>query len=226
MHAPTTMDKRERILNIIAQQGILPLFYDTSEEASSNVLKALYAAGIRTVEYTNRGEAALQNFSVLRRICDTELTGMQLGIGTIKTGDEASAFVDAGADYLISPGVVKAAAKVADKAGLLYVPGCMTPTEIIKAESYGATLMKIFPGSVLGAGYITAIREIFPALKFMVTGGVEPEAKNLQAWFAAGVTAVGLGSKLITKQLLESREYSKLTTRTKEALDLIQTIRL
>ncbi|MDQ3278264.1 MAG: bifunctional 4-hydroxy-2-oxoglutarate aldolase/2-dehydro-3-deoxy-phosphogluconate aldolase [Bacteroidota bacterium] len=225
MSTSATADKKTEILDIIRQQGVLPLFYNKSEEVSINVLRALYAAGIRTVEYTNRGEAALQNFSVLRRVCDAELTGMQLGIGTIKTGDEAKAFVDAGADYLISPGVVKAAAKVAQKAGVLYVPGCMTPTEIIKAEGYGATLMKIFPGNILGPGYITAIREIFPALNFMVTGGVEPEEQNLRAWFSAGVTAVGMGSKLITKQILESQEYSQITTLTQEALYLIQTIR-
>ena len=134
MHASGTMDKKTAILDIIRQQGILPLFYNKSEEVSIQVLKALYEAGIRTVEYTNRGEAALQNFNVLRRLCDEELNEMKLGVGTIKTGVEAKAFVDAGADYLISPGVVKAAARVAEKNGLLYVPGCMTPTEIIKAE--------------------------------------------------------------------------------------------
>ena len=150
---------------------------------------------------------------------------MELGVGTIKTREEAEAFVDAGADYLISPGVVKGAAKVAEKAGLLYVPGCMTPTEIIRAESYGAGFLKIFPGNILGPGYITAIRDIFPHLEFMVTGGVEPEEQNLQAWFGAGVTAVGMGSKLITKQILESQDYSKITTLTKESLHRIQTIR-
>ena len=225
MRESANADKKEQILNIISQLGMLPLFYNKSEAVSLDVLKALYAAGIRTVEYTNRGEAALQNFKALRRICDTELTGMHLGIGTIKTSDEAKAFVDAGADYLISPGVVKGAAKVAEKAGLLYVPGCMTPTEIIRAEGYGAKLVKIFPGNILGPGYITAIREIFPELKFMVTGGVEPEEQNLRGWFGAGVTAVGMGSKLITKQILESQEYSRITTLTKASLHLIQTIR-
>jgi 2-dehydro-3-deoxyphosphogluconate aldolase/(4S)-4-hydroxy-2-oxoglutarate aldolase len=225
MGVPSATDKKTAILEIIRQQGILPLFYNQSEEVSRQVLKALYEAGIRTVEYTNRGNAALQNFKALRRLCDEELKDMELGVGTIKTGDEAKAFVDAGADYLISPGVVKAAAKVAEKAGLLYVPGCMTPTEIIRAEGYGASFMKVFPGNLLGPGYITAIRDIFPNLEFMVTGGVEPEEQNLRAWFAAGVTAVGMGSKLITKQILESREYGKITTLAKASLHLIQTIR-
>ena len=225
MSTSATTDKKTQVLDIISQQGLLPLFYNKSEAVSSNVLRALYAAGIRTVEYTNRGEAALQNFKSLRKVCDAELTGMLLGIGTIKTGDEAKAFVDAGADYLISPGVVKAAARVAEKNGLMYVPGCMTPTEIIKAEGYGASLIKIFPGNILGPGYITAIREIFPNLRFMVTGGVEPEEQNLRGWFGAGVTAVGMGSKLTTKQILESQAYSNITTLTQASLHLLQTIR-
>ena len=225
MSHSTATDKKARIFEIISNQGMLPLYFHPDEEVSSNILRALYEAGIRTVEYTNRGEAALRNFKVLRSLCDSELPGMHLGVGTIKTGDDAKAFVDAGADYLISPGVVKAAAKVADKNDLLYVPGCMTPTEIIRAEALGATFMKIFPGSILGPGYVTAIREIFPNLTFMVTGGVEPTEENLRGWFKAGVTAVGMGSKLISKDLLEARDYAKLAVMTKNSLNQIQSIR-
>jgi len=107
------MDKKDQILQLTLQQGVLPLYFNASEEVSISVLKALYEAGIRTVEYTNRGEAALKNFTVLRKVCDTELTGMYLGIGTIKNGEQAKAFVNAGADYLISPGVIEEAAQVA-----------------------------------------------------------------------------------------------------------------
>lgn len=220
-----TTDKKELILQTIVSQGVLPLYFNKDEDVSSSVLRALYDAGIRTVEYTNRGEAALANFKALRLLCDMELKDMQLGIGTIKTGDEAKAFIDAGADYLISPGVVKAAAKAAAKNGLLYVPGCMTPTEIIKAEAMGARLVKIFPGNILGPGYISAIKELFSGLKFMVTGGVEPDEENLRGWFSAGVVAVGMGSKLITKQSLETKEYAKITALTQESLQMIQSIR-
>ncbi len=221
----TAAEKKSAILQLTLQQGVLPLYFNKDEDVSIAVLKALYEAGIRTVEYTNRGEAALQNFKALRRVCDTELTGMHLGIGTIKTAEQAKAFVDAGADYLISPGVVEAAAEVADKAGLLYVPGCMTPTEIIRAESFGATLVKIFPGNVLGPGFVSAIKELFSGLKFIITGGVEPEEGNLRGWFSAGAAAVGMGSKLITKQSLETKDYARITELTKESLQLIQSIK-
>lgn len=225
MSEAATTGKKTAILQLLFKQRILPLFYNKDADVSIQVLKALYNAGIRTVEYTNRGDAALQNFKILRKLCDEELKDMQLGIGTIKTGDEAKAFVDAGADYLISPGVVKAAAKVARKNGLLYIPGCMTPTEMIRAESFGATLVKVFPGDLLGPGYLKSIQPLFPKLKFIITGGVEPEEGNLRSWFGAGASALGMGSKLITKQILEEKDYSKITTLTQQALQLIQSIR-
>ena len=221
----TNADKKSAILQMTLQQGVLPLYFNKDEEVSISVLKALYEAGIRAVEYTNRGEAALKNFKALRSVCDKELDGMHLGIGTIKNGDQAKAFVDAGADYLISPGVVDAAAKVAEQNGLLYVPGCMTPTEIIRAESFGATLVKIFPGNVLGPGFVSAVKELFSDVKFIITGGVEPDEANLRGWFGAGAAAVGMGSKLITKQSLETKDYAKITSLTQQALQLIQTVR-
>jgi 2-dehydro-3-deoxyphosphogluconate aldolase/(4S)-4-hydroxy-2-oxoglutarate aldolase len=111
MTAVASTDKKTEIVTTIREQGVLPLYFNQDKDVSLQVLRALYAAGIRTVEYTNRGEAALRNFKALRQVCDAELKGLHLGIGTIKSGDEAKAFIDAGADYLISPGVVKAAAK-------------------------------------------------------------------------------------------------------------------
>src|SRR5215217_310961 len=140
-----TMEKKTTILNLIQEQGILPLFFHQDEEVSVNILRALYAAGVKTIEYTNRGEAALRNFAKLREVCDKELGGMYLGVGTIKTAEAAQAFADAGADYIISPGLVEEVVEVANKNGLLWVPGAMTPSEIIKAENLGAKLVKLFP---------------------------------------------------------------------------------
>lgn len=219
------MDKKAQISGLITEQGVLPLFFNKDADVSISVLKALYEAGIRTVEYTNRGEAALKNFEHLRRVCDTELKDMYLGIGTIKNKEAAQAFVDAGADYLISPGLVEEAAQVANQNNMLYVPGCMTPTEIIKAEQLGAKVIKIFPGNVLGPGFVSAIKELFSGLQFMITGGVEPEEGNLRSWFGAGAVAVGMGSKLITKASLENKEYAKITELTKESLRLIKLVR-
>jgi 2-dehydro-3-deoxyphosphogluconate aldolase/(4S)-4-hydroxy-2-oxoglutarate aldolase len=219
------MDKKSEILKLIPEQGLLPLFFYKDPEVSVDVLRALYEAGIRTVEYTNRGEAALKNFERLREACDNELQGMYLGVGTIKDAEAAKNFIDAGADYIISPGLVKDAIKVAEKHDLLWVPGCMTPTEIIRAEKLGAKIVKLFPGNLLGPSFLSAIKELFPGLLFMPTGGVEVERENLAGWFKAGVCAVGMGSKLITKQSLENRDYAKITELTRQAMEIINSVR-
>lgn len=219
------MEKKQAILSLIPEQGILPLYFYKDTTVSIEVLKALYAAGIRAVEYTNRGEAALTNFKEMRKVCDTELKGMYLGIGTIKNGEMAQTFIDAGTDYIICPGLVDSVAAVADKNNMLWVPGCMTPSEIIKAETLGAKMIKLFPGNILGPGFLSAIKEIFPGLLFMPTGGVELDKDNIAGWYKAGVCAVGMGSKLITKQLLETNNYQQITAATIEALAIIKSIK-
>lgn len=219
------MEKKNTILELIPQQGILPLYFYKDTTVSIEVLKALYSAGIRAVEYTNRGEAALQNFKAMRKVCDTELKGMYLGIGTIKNGEMAQTFIDAGTDYIICPGLVESVAAVADKNNMLWVPGCMTPSEIIKAETLGAKMIKIFPGNILGPGFVSAIKEIFPGLLFMPTGGVELDKDNIAGWFKSGVCAVGMGSKLITKQLLETKDYAQITKATQDVLSIIKSIK-
>ena len=219
------MEKKAAITELISRQGILPLYFYKDTTVSIEVLKALYAAGIRAVEYTNRGEAALTNFTEMRKVCDAELKDMYLGIGTIKNGEMAQTFIDAGADYIICPGLVESVAAIADKNNLLWVPGCMTPSEIIKAETLGAKMIKLFPGNILGPGFLSAIKEIFPNLLFMPTGGVELDKENIAGWFKAGVCAVGMGSKLITKQLLEAKEYAQITIATKQVLEIIKSIK-
>lgn len=219
------MDKKSEILNLIPQQGILPLYFYKDTEVTINVLRTLYHAGIKTVEYTNRGEAALKNFRAMRKVCDAELKGMYLGVGTIKNAKTAQAFIDAGVDYIISPGLVESVAEVADDNNMLWVPGCMTPSEIIAAENLGARFVKLFPGNLLGPSFLSGIKDIFPDLLFMPTGGVDTTKENLAGWFKAGVCAVGMGSKLISKDLLANKDYAKIESLTLEVLATIKLIR-
>lgn len=218
------MNKKDALLQLIPQQGILPLFFHKDPTVSIQVLQALYNAGIRAVEYTNRGEAALANFKLMKQICTSEMKDLYLGIGTIKNAEMAKTFIDAGADYLICPGWVPEVAVIADQHDMLWVPGCMTPSEIIAAENKGARMIKLFPGNVLGPGFMSAIKELFPQLLFMPTGGVELDRDNIAGWFKAGVCAVGMGSKLITKPLLEAKQYDKITEATREVMAIIKSI--
>ena len=219
------MNKKADLLKLIPEQGILPLYFYKDAEVSLQVLQALYAAGIRAVEYTNRGETAFQNFKKMRSLCDEELHGMYLGVGTIKNAESAKTFIDAGADFIISPGLVEEVAKIADENKMLWIPGCMTPTEIIRAENLGAKIIKLFPGNLLGPDFMSSIKSLFPDLLFMPTGGVDLNKENISAWLKAGVCAVGMGSKLISKELLEQKDYEKIQALTKESLDILRSLR-
>ena len=220
------MSKKTELLQLIPQQGLLPLYFHQDASVSIDVLKALHKAGIRAVEYTNRGEAALKNFKEMRKVCDDELNGdIYLGVGTIKNGEMAKMFIEAGADYIVCPGLVDEVAEVADVHDMLWIPGCMTPSEIIKAEHMGAKMIKLFPGNLLGPSFVSAIKSLFPGLLFMPTGGVDVSEENLAAWFKSGVCAVGMGSKLITKSFLEKKAYQEITDLTVESLNMIHSIR-
>jgi 2-dehydro-3-deoxyphosphogluconate aldolase/(4S)-4-hydroxy-2-oxoglutarate aldolase len=219
------MEKKTDLLKLIPEQGVLPLYFYKDPEVSLQVLKVLYSAGIRAVEYTNRGEAAFQNFKKMRELCDHELKEMYLGIGTIKNGQMAQKFIDAGADFIICPGLVEDVAKIADKNNMIWVTGCMTPTEIIRAETLGAIMIKLFPGNILGPKFMSAIKALFPDLLFMPTGGVDLNKENISEWLKAGVCAVGMGSKLISKQLLEEKNYQKIEELTRQAIDILKSLR-
>jgi 2-dehydro-3-deoxyphosphogluconate aldolase/(4S)-4-hydroxy-2-oxoglutarate aldolase len=219
------MKNQQDILNQITQQKMLPLYFHKDATVSINILKALYDAGIKAVEYTNRGVEAVENFKALRKVVNESMPGMLLGIGTVKTIADAEQFISAGADFIISPVVFPPVAKVVQDAGLLWIPGCLTPTEVFTAEMNGAKMVKIFPGSVVGPSYIAAIKELFPGLLFMPTGGVDTTAENIKEWFDAGVVAVGMGSKLISKSVLQNQEYAKLTAQTKGVLEILNNIK-
>jgi len=218
------MHNKQLIKEILQEQKLLPLYYHDSEEVSISILDHLYKAGVRLVEYTNRGENALHNFKLLKKHAGENLPGLHIGVGTIKTKKQARKFVDAGCDFMVSPIVNKELGEVADDHKLLWIPGCMTPTEIALAEEYGAEIIKIFPGNLLGPSYINSIKELFPDIKFIPTGGVEPEEKNLREWFASGVIAVGLGSKLISTSMVNTKNYEGIRQNTEKVLQILKEI--
>jgi len=219
------MPDKKLVSDKIVQQGILPLYFNSDENVSVEILKAIYRAGVRAVEYTNRGEAALSNFKKLVDVKSKELPDMLLGIGTIKTLQQAESYTSIGADFLVSPGFVPEVVDFANSKNIFYAPGCMTPSEIIAAENKGISFIKLFPGNLLGPEFLSSIKEIFPKLLFMPTGGVDTTKENLEAWFKSGVCAVGMGSKLISKKLMEQKDYAVIEKNTKEVLDLIRKIK-
>ncbi len=219
------MNNPEKVTNAIIQQGMLPLYFNAAENVSIAILKSLYRAGVKALEYTNRGEAALNNFTKMVAVRNAEMPDILLGVGTIKNLAQAEAYMAAGADFLVSPGFVPEVAAYATSNNIFYAPGCMTPTEIIAAENAGITFIKLFPGNMLGPEFLSGIKDIFPKLLFMPTGGVDTTKENIESWYKAGVCAVGMGSKLISKKLMEAGDYSTIENETKAVLALIQSIK-
>ena len=219
------MTKIQTVTQAIVNQGVLPLYYNADESVTVDILRALYKAGIRAVEYTSRGEAAANNFRKMVEIRNTEMPEMLLGIGTIKNRKQAEEYFASGADFFISPGFVVEVAEFLIPKDRLYSPGCMTPTEIIEAENAGVTFIKLFPGNVLGVGFMGAVKDVFPNLKFMPTGGVDTTRESIESWFKAGVSAVGMGSKLVGKDLMAARDYETIENETRKVLEIIQTLK-
>lgn len=219
------MSNTQQITDVIITQGMLPLYFNADEAVSIEVLGAIYRAGVKAVEYTNRGEAALKNFKLMVEIRNIEMPGLLIGVGTIKNLQQAEDYIKAGADFLVSPGFVKEVADYAVAKNIFYVPGCMTPSEIIAAENAGIKFIKLFPGNMLGTEFLSSIKDIFPKLLFMPTGGVDTTKENIEGWFKAGVCAVGMGSKLISKKLMEAKDYATIESETKKVLELIASIK-
>jgi 2-dehydro-3-deoxyphosphogluconate aldolase/(4S)-4-hydroxy-2-oxoglutarate aldolase len=219
------MSKIQQISDAIVQQGMLPLYFNADETVSVEVLRTIYKVGVKAVEYTNRGDEALNNFIKMTVVRNSEMPDLLLGVGTIKNLKDAKNYMAAGADFLVSPGFVKEVADYATTKDIFYAPGCMTPSEIIAAENAGIKFIKLFPGNMLGPGFLSGIKDIFPKLLFMPTGGVDTTKDNIEGWFKAGVCAVGMGSKLISKKLMETKDYTTIEIETKKVLQIIASIK-
>ena len=185
-------------LQNLSSHPLVPVFYHADADHAKTIVQACYDGGMRVFEFTNRGAAALPVFTELARYVADHCPGLSLGIGTILTPADATTFLDAGADFVVQPITTPDVGAVCHKRDIPWIPAGATLTEIYTATQLGAEVVKVFPGNVLGPGFIKAVKGPMPWLNLMVTGGVEPTAESLTAWFGAGVTAVGLGSQLFS----------------------------
>ena len=219
------MKQKQAVLDSILKQGMLPLYFYEDADVSAEIMRTLYQAGVRVMEYTNRAKEAFENFVVLKSVQETEMPDLFLGIGTVKTEEDADSYINAGADFIVAPTINPAIADMVNELDGLYISGCMTPTEIHLAQQHKVALIKIFPANVLGPGFVSAVSDVFRGQLFMPTGGVDLSYENINGWFKAGVCAVGMGSKLITKEILQNEQYDVLYNNTVNVLQLIQSAR-
>jgi len=219
------MNKQELIINQLNLTGIIPLFYHSDLDTCKEIIKACYDGGLKVIEYTNRGEKALDNFPQLKQFVTNNCPDLLLGIGSIINKEQAAKFLQLGADFIVAPILDEETALFCADYKAMWIPGCGTLTEIAKAIKLGALVVKVFPGNVLGPGFVKAVLGPMPNLKLMPTGGVETTEDNLKAWFNAGVFCVGMGSNLITKDIIANKDYNKLTNKVKEVITIIHDLK-
>lgn len=204
---------------------MVPLFYHPDIELGKKVLKACYDGGARLMEFTARGDFAFEVFSELNKYAIKELPEMIMGVGSITDAAAASLFMQMGANFIVTPSLREDIAIACNRRKVLWSPGCGSLTEINKAEELGCEIVKLFPGDIYGPGFVKGIKGPQPWTSVMPTGGVSTDKENLKAWFNAGVTCVGMGSKLISKEILANKDFLGLENLVREVLDKIKELK-
>jgi 2-dehydro-3-deoxyphosphogluconate aldolase/(4S)-4-hydroxy-2-oxoglutarate aldolase len=215
---------KSHITKSLREQGVVPLFTHESIDDTLAIVDACYRGGMRVLEFTNRKPNSFEVFSSLIKK-RKQFPDLLMGIGTVMDANTTQKFIDAGADFIISPILNPEMGKVCAQHNMHWIPGCATITEVATARDHGADVIKIFPGSVVGPGFVSAVLSVIPGLKLMITGGVEPTETNLSSWFKSGATAVGLGSQLFTKDILDRKDWNQLLKNVADAIALVQQVK-
>ncbi|RPD93383.1 bifunctional 4-hydroxy-2-oxoglutarate aldolase/2-dehydro-3-deoxy-phosphogluconate aldolase [Aureibaculum marinum] len=216
---------RLEVAQAMKDTGMIPLFFHNDIELSKKVLKACYDGGARLMEFTSRGDFAHEVFGELTKYAIAELPGMIMGVGSVTDAGAASLYMQLGANFIVTPVLREDIAIVCNRRKVLWSPGCGTLTEITRAEELGCEIVKLFPGDIYGPQFVKGVKGPQPWTNLMPTGGVSPTKENLKAWFDAGVTCVGMGSKLISKDILANKDFKGLENKVKEALEIVKSVR-
>jgi len=216
---------RIEVATAMKETGMIPLFFNNDIALSKKVLKACYDGGARLMEFTARGDFAHEVFGELTKYAIAELPGMIMGVGSVTDGAAASLYMALGANFIVTPVLREDIAIACNRRKVLWSPGCGTLTEIARAEELGCEIVKLFPGDIYGPQFVKGIKGPQPWTSIMPTGGVSPTKENLTGWFNAGVTCVGMGSQLISKEIIANKDYEGLKAKVKEALALIKEVR-
>lgn len=201
---------------LIATKVVPVLRFDSAGQTRFAV-ECLIEAGFGSVEITLTTPDATGVISDLRsRLPETFL----VGAGTVLDAQQARMCLDAGADYLVSPGVVKGIGTLAHDAGSALLLGALTPSEVLAALGEGSEIVKLFPAASVGPSHLAAMRAVFPTVTFCPTGGVND--KNMKDWFAAGAAMVGVGSSIIDRQAMVDGDREAAIRSARRYLDLVR----
>jgi 2-dehydro-3-deoxyphosphogluconate aldolase / (4S)-4-hydroxy-2-oxoglutarate aldolase len=216
---------RIEVATVMKETGLVPLFYHTDIDLAKKVLKACYDGGARLMEFTSRGDFAFEIFGELNKYAVKELPGMILGVGSITDAAAASLYMQLGANFIVTPVFREDIAIACNRRKVLWSPGCASLTEIARAEELGCEIVKLFPGEIYGPQFIKGIKGPCPWTSIMPTGGVTTAKDNLKSWFDAGAVCVGMGSQLITNEILQNQDLEMLETQVRNTLAIIEEVR-
>lgn len=213
-------------ITTMSNSGMVPVFYHSDADIAKKVLKACYEGGVRAFEFTNRGDFAQEVFAELVKYAASQCPDMIIGIGSVVDAATAALYIQLGANFVVGPCFNPDINKVCNRRLIPYIPGCGSVSEINNAQESGCIVCKVFPaGNVGGPSFVKNIKAPMPWSMLMVTGGVEPTTESLTSWINAGVTCVGMGSKLFPKEVIAAGEWDKISNLCRQCLDTIQTIR-
>lgn len=215
--------KRFEVVLKMKETGAIPLYYNSDLEVCKEVITACYKGGMTIFEFTNRGDFAHELFAELVKWGRETLPDLVLGVGTVVDAATCALYIQLGANFIVSPLLNEDMAKTCNRRKILWIPGCATASEIGRAEELGAEVVKLFPGpTVGGAKFLKAYLGPCSWSNIMPSGGVSPTKENLKEWFGAGAFCVGMGSQLITKEIIAHKDYKQLESLARSAITMIQ----
>ena len=217
---------RIEVYQAMKETGVVPVFFHADIDVCMSVVKACYDGGIRVFEFVNRGDFAHELFSQLNKYALKELPGMILGAGSIVDEATTALYIQNGANFIVSPLLNENMAKICNRRKIMWSPGCGTISEINKAQELGCEVVKVFPASEVGGpSFVKAVKAPMPWTDIMPTGGVTCDKENLKAWFAAGVTCVGMGANLFPKEIMDNKDYNALAEKARLLVETIKSLK-
>jgi len=215
---------RLQVLNAMVETGLVPVFYHADVDTAIRIVDACAAGGAKLVEFTNRGYLAYEVFvALVKHFAKRDVI---LGVGSVVDAGTASLYLASGANFVVGPILNPEVAKTCNRRKVAYSPGCGSASEISQAEELGCEIVKVFPADCAGGPeFVKAILGPCPWTSIMPTGGVDATKESITNWFKAGVSCVGIGSKLITKEAIAAGDYAAIAAKVKQVLAWIKEAR-
>ncbi len=213
------MRTREQILEAVLDCGVIAIVRLKDGGRLRETAEAVYAGGVRTIEFTLNTPGALEAI----QSCRDAMRDAIIGAGTVLTAQDAEAALDAGAEIVVSPGTNAEVIEAAHRRGAVAIPGAYTPTEIARAMELGADLIKLFPAKGLGPDYVREVLAPLEDARLVPTGGVTVD--NAGAYLEAGAAALAVGGGIVNNALVASQDFDAITCNARAFREAVQRAR-